>query len=256
MRWEIGKANGPLITRTSKPIIIRRIHPKRRKALNYYTRVTIPPGWDLLIRAQWPAALINVERDCEVSSGREKKKPRPFHAGPRSFTDARHSSIGFPLESSGPSSGMTTTIGKPREFPPRSDPSFSVQRWISPLSFFFVLSFFLFFIRQSKERKKGKKEERVRAFERLVREIVASSPSSLLGIFSRRTFENREGTTWNHASLFSSLPLSRRKTFSLLHVSRASMESRFLKRSGMGETREIFNRNRLDRTIRPVGKIA
>lgn len=124
-------------------------------------------------------------------------------------------------------------------------------------SFLLFRSFFLpFFIRQSKERKKGKKEERVRAFERLVREIVASSPSSLLGIFSRRTFENREGTAWNHASLFSSLPLSRRKTFSLLHVSRASMESRFLKRSGMGETREIFNRNRLDRTIRPVGKIA
>ena len=157
MRWEIGKANGPLITRTSKPIIIRRIHPKRRKALNYYTRVTIPPGWDLLIRAQWPAALINVERDCEVSSGREKKKPRPFHAGPRSFTDARHSSIGFPLESSGPSSGMTTTIGKPREFPPRSDPSFSVQRWISPLSFFFVLSFFLFLFGNRKNARKGRK---------------------------------------------------------------------------------------------------
>lgn len=125
-------------------------------------------------------------------------------------------------------------------------------------SFLLFRSFFLpFFIRQSKERKKGKKEERVRAFERLVREIVPSSPSSLLGIFSRRTFENREGTVrhaWNHASLFSSL--SRRKTFLLLHVSRASMESRFLKRSGMGETREIFNRNRLDRTIRPVGKIA
>lgn len=256
MRWEIGKANGPLITRTSKPIIIRRIHPKRRKALNYYTRVTIPPGWDLLIRAQWPAALINVERDCEVSSGREKKSRG------HSTLDLVHlpmpatRPLDFHSNRVGHRAGWQPQSGNRANFRPVHDPSFSVQRWISPLSFFFVLSFFLFFIRQSKERKKGKKEERVRAFERLVREIVASSPSSLLGIFSRRTFENREGTAWNHASLFSSLPLSRRKTFSLLHVSRASMESRFLKRSGMGETREIFNRNRLDRTIRPVGKIA
>lgn len=121
---------------------------------------------------------------------KKKKKSRPFHAGPRSFTDARHSSIGFPLESSGPSSG-TRDDNHNRETarisaPSVPIPSFSVQRWISPLSFFFFLPI-------EKTRRKGRKRnESKRTFERLVREIVASPLSSLL----RTYFRSRIAKEW------------------------------------------------------------
>lgn len=65
-------------------------------------------------------------------------------------------------------------------------PSFSVQRWISPLSFFFFLPI-------EKTRRKGRKRnESKRAFERLVREIVASPLSSLL----RTYFRSRIAKEW------------------------------------------------------------
>lgn len=144
--------------------------------------------------------------------------------------------------------GMTTTIGKPREFP---IPSFSVQRWISPLSFLFF-----FFFANRKNAKKGKKEKRVEAYFRATRSWNRGIASFLVTsyIFS---LENREGMV-RVATLETSLPLSlplplsrgiyeREKVSRSCNVSRASsMESRFLKGSGMGETREIFNRNRLD----------
>lgn len=123
---------------------------------------------------------------------KKKKKSRPFHAGPRSFTDARHSSIGFPLESSGPSSG-TRDDNHNRETarisaPSVPIPSFSVQRWISPLSFLFF-----FFLPIEKTRRKGRKRnESKRTFERLVREIVASPLSSLL----RTYFRSRIAKEW------------------------------------------------------------
>lgn len=144
--------------------------------------------------------------------------------------------------------GMTTTIGKPREFP---IPSFSVQRWISPLSFLFF-----FFFANRKNAKKGKKEKRVEAYFRATRSWNRGIASFLVTsyIFS---LENREGMV-RVATLETPLPLSlplplsrgiyeREKVSRSCNVSRASsMESRFLKGSGMGETREIFNRNRLD----------
>lgn len=157
MRWEIGKANGPLITRTSKPIIIRRIHPKRRKALNYYTRVTIPPGWDLLIRAQWPAALINVERDCEVSSGREKKSRG------HSTLDLVHlpmpatRPLDFHSNRVGHRAGWQPQSGNRANFrpvPTRPSPFNAEFRLFSSFSFF-LSSFFLFGNR--KNARKGRK---------------------------------------------------------------------------------------------------
>lgn len=80
--------------------------------------------------------------------------------------------------------GMTTTIGKPREFP---IPSFSVQRWISPLSFLFF-----FFFANRKNAKKGKKEKRVEAYFRATRSWNRGIASLLVTsyIFS---LENREG---------------------------------------------------------------
>lgn len=191
----------------------------------------------------------------EEKEKKKKKKSRPFHAGPRSFTDARHSSIGFPLESSGPSSG-TRDDNHNRETarisaPSVPIPSFSVQRWISPLSFLFF-----FFLPIEKTRRKGRKRnESKRTFERLVREIVASPLSSLLRTYFRSRIA-KEWFEWRRLKsrfLFPSPFHSRaeytseRKFPAPVTFSRASsMESRFLKGSGMGETREIFNRNRLD----------
>lgn len=145
-----------------------------------------------------------------MSSGRKrkkkkKKKSRPFHAGPRSFTDARHSSIGFPLESSGPSSG-TRDDNHNRETarisaPSVPIPSFSVQRWISPLSFFFFLPI-------EKTRRKGRKRnESKRTFERLVREIVASPLSSLLRTYFRSRIA-KEWFEWRRLKPRFSLPSS------------------------------------------------
>lgn len=136
---------------------------------------------------------------------KKKKKSRPFHAGPRSFTDARHSSIGFPLESSGPSSG-TRDDNHNRETarisaPSVPIPSFSVQRWISPLSFLFF-----FFFANRKNAKKGKKEKRVEAYFRATRSWNRGIASLLVTsyIFS---LENREGMV-RVATLETPLPLS------------------------------------------------
>lgn len=149
--------------------------------------------------------------------------------------------------------GMTTTIGKPREFPPRPfrfRPSpFNVEFRLFP-------SFFFFFFANRKNAKKGKKEKRVEAYFRATRSWNRGIASLLVTsyIFS---LENREGMV-RVATLETPLPLSlplplsrgiyeREKVSRSCNVSRASsMESRFLKGSGMGETREIFNRNRLD----------
>lgn len=86
--------------------------------------------------------------------------------------------------------GMTTTIGKPREFPPRPfrfRPSpFNVEFRLFP-------SFFFFFLPIEKTRRKGRKRnESKRTFERLVREIVASPLSSLL----RTYFRSRIAKEW------------------------------------------------------------
>lgn len=186
----------------------------------------------------------------EEKEKKKKKKSRPFHAGPRSFTDARHSSIGFPLESSGPSSG-TRDDNHNRETARISD-SVLLR---STLNFASFLPFFFFFANR-KNAKKGKKEKRVEAYFRATRSWNRGIASLLVTsyIFS---LENREGMV-RVATLETPLPLSlplplsrgiyeREKVSRSCNVSRASsMESRFLKGSGMGETREIFNRNRLD----------
>lgn len=174
MRWEIGKANGPLITRTSKPIIIRRIHPKRRKALNYYTRVTIPPGWNLLIRAQWPAALINVERDCEVSSGREKKSRG------HSTLDLVH----LPMPATRPLDFHSNRVGHRAGWQPQSGnranfrpvptrPSpFNAEFRLFPSFSFFLSSFFYSAIERTQEREERGTSESFRATRSWNRGIV------------------------------------------------------------------------------------
>lgn len=117
---------------------------------------------------------------------KKKKKSRPFHAGPRSFTDARHSSIGFPLESSGPSSG-TRDDNHNRETARISD-SVLLR---STLNFASFLPFFFFFANR-KNAKKGKKEKRVEAYFRATRSWNRGIASFLVTsyIFS---LENREG---------------------------------------------------------------
>lgn len=117
-----------------------------------------------------------------VGGKKGKKKSRPFHAEPRSFTDARHSSIGFPLESSGPSSGTrddnhnreTARISAPFVpiRPSRSTPNFA--------SFLLFLSFYFSFFPNRKNARKGR-----------TRNESTKSWASLLRIFS--PFENREG---------------------------------------------------------------
>lgn len=94
-----------------------------------------------------------------VGGKKGKKKSRPFHAEPRSFTDARHSSIGFPLESSGPSSGTrddnhnreTARISAPFVpiHPSRSTPNFA--------SFLLFLSFYFSFFPNRKNARKNEK---------------------------------------------------------------------------------------------------
>lgn len=80
-------------------------------------------------------------------------------------------------------------------------PSFSVQRWISPLSFFFFLPI-------EKTRRKGRKRnESKRAFERLVREIVASPLSSLLRTYFRSRIA-KEWFEWRRLKPRFSLPSS------------------------------------------------
>lgn len=125
----------------------------------------------------------------------------------------------------------------------------------STLNFASFLPFFFFFANR-KNAKKGKKEKRVEAYFRATRSWNRGIASFLVTsyIFS---LENREGMV-RVATLETPLPLSlplplsrgiyeREKVSRSCNVSRASsMESRFLKGSGMGETREIFNRNRLD----------
>lgn len=152
--------------------------------------------------------------------------------------------------------GMTTTIGKPREFPPRPfrfRPSpFNVEFRLFP-------SFFFFFC-QSKKREEREERETSRSVlssDSFVKSWHRLFPRYFVHIFARESRRNgSSGDAWNPASPF--LPLSlplplsrgiyeREKVSRSCNVSRASsMESRFLKGSGMGETREIFNRNRLD----------
>lgn len=126
----------------------------------------------------------------------------------------------------------------------------------STLNFASFLPFFFFFLPIEKTRRKGRKRnESKRTFERLVREIVASPLSSLLRTYFRSRIA-KEWFEWRRLKsrfLFPSPFHSRaeytseRKFPAPVTFSRASsMESRFLKGSGMGETREIFNRNRLD----------
>lgn len=190
----------------------------------------------------------------------KKKKSRPFHAGPRSFTDARHSSIGFPLESSGPSSGTRDEwqpqSGNRANFRPVRSDSVLLR---STLNFASFLPFFFFFC-QSKKREEREERETSRSVlssDSFVKSWHRLFPRYFVHIFARESRRNgSSGDAWNPASPF--LPLSlplplsrgiyeREKVSRSCNVSRASsMESRFLKGSGMGETREIFNRNRLD----------
>lgn len=149
---------------------------------------------------------------------------------------------------------MTTTIGKPREFPPRP---FRFRP--SPFNVEFRLFPFFFFC-QSKKREEREERETSRSelsSDSFVKSWHRLFPRYFVHIFARESRRNgSSGDAWNPASPF--LPLSlplplsrgiyeREKVSRSCNVSRASsMESRFLKGSGMGETREIFNRNRLD----------
>lgn len=151
--------------------------------------------------------------------------------------------------------GMTTTIGKPREFPPRPfrfRPSpFNVEFRLFPSFFFFCQS------KKREEREERETSRSVLSSDSFVKSWHRLSPRYFVHIFARESRRNgSSGDAWNPASPF--LPLSlplplsrgiyeREKVSRSCNVSRASsMESRFLKGSGMGETREIFNRNRLD----------